>query len=169
MAATREELAMDATHPNAALIERFYTAFARRDVDAMLACYAPDVTFSDPVFQTLKGERAGAMWRMLAGRSQDLKVAASDIQAGDAHGSAHWVALYTYSATGRHVRNIVNASFQFRDGRILVHQDSFSLWKWAAQALGPSGQYLGWTPFVRGAIRRNAAKALDVYIQRRAL
>ena len=155
-------------HPNTALIERFYAAFAQRDVDAMLACYAPDVTFSDPVFQTLKGERAGAMWRMLAGRSQDLTVAASDIQAGEAHGSAHWVAQYTYSATGRRVRNVINASFQFKDGHIIVHQDAFSLWRWAAQALGPSGQFLGWTPYVRSAIRRNAAKALDAYIAHQA-
>ena len=43
------------THPNAALIERFYEAFQRRDVDAMAACYAPDVTFSDPVFVGLHG------------------------------------------------------------------------------------------------------------------
>lgn len=155
-------------HPNAALIERFYQAFARRDVDAMIACYDPNVTFSDPVFQTLRGERAGAMWRMLAGRSQDLKVAASDIQADDSQGGARWVALYTYTATGRKVRNIVTASFRFQSGRILVHQDRFDLWKWAAQALGPSGQFLGWTPFLRSAIRRNAARALDAYIARQS-
>ncbi|HEX9035947.1 MAG TPA: nuclear transport factor 2 family protein [Ktedonobacterales bacterium] len=156
------------THPNAALVERFYAAFARRDPDGMIACYDPNVTFSDPVFQTLKGERAGAMWRMLAGRSQDLKVAASDIQADDTQGSAHWVALYTYSATGRRVRNVVNARFRFQNGRIILHQDTFDLWKWAAQALGPSGQFLGWTLFMRSAIRRNAARALDAYIARRA-
>lgn len=155
-------------HPNAELIERFYQAFARRDPDGMIACYTPDVTFTDPVFQTLKGARAGAMWRMLAGRSQDLKVAASDIQADDSQGSAHWVALYTYTATGRKVRNVVNARFRFQNGRILVHQDTFDLWKWAAQALGSTGQFLGWTPFLRAAIRRNAARALDAYIARQS-
>src|SRR5438270_489246 len=38
---------------NARLVERFYTAFGRRDVDAMLGCYHPQVVFSDPVFGTL--------------------------------------------------------------------------------------------------------------------
>lgn len=155
-------------HPNAALIERFYAAFARRDADAMIACYAPDITFSDPVFQTLKGARAGAMWRMLTSRGQDLEVIASDIQAGESRGSAQWVATYTYAATGRHVRNVVHAAFTFRDGLISTHQDTFNLWAWAAQALGPSGQFLGWTPFVRAGIRRGAAQALDAYIARHA-
>jgi ketosteroid isomerase-like protein len=153
-------------HPNEELITRFYAAFQRHDPDGMIACYDPEVTFSDPVFQTLKGARAGAMWRMLAGRSQDLKVAASDIHADDQRGSAHWVALYTYSATGRKVRNIVDARFQFKDGRILIHQDTFDLWKWAGQALGPSGQLLGWTPFTQAAIRRRAADALTAYMKR---
>ena len=35
---------------NKQLIERFYAAFGRRDGDAMAACYAPDASFSDPVF-----------------------------------------------------------------------------------------------------------------------
>jgi len=38
------------TDPNAALIQRFYEAFQRSDAEAMAACYAPDVQFSDPVF-----------------------------------------------------------------------------------------------------------------------
>ena len=59
---------------NKQLIERFYAAFGRRDGDAMAACYAPDASFSDPVFPGLKGSEPGAMWRMLTGRSEDLKV-----------------------------------------------------------------------------------------------
>src|SRR5436190_2219712 len=46
--------------PNDALIQRFYAAFAARDGAAMAACYAPDATFSDPVFTDLKGEEPGA-------------------------------------------------------------------------------------------------------------
>ncbi len=36
-----------------ALIARFYDALGRRDAAAMAACYAPDATFTDPVFGTL--------------------------------------------------------------------------------------------------------------------
>ena len=42
-----------ASHPNAVLIGRFYDALGRRDASEMVACYAPDATFSDPVFPEL--------------------------------------------------------------------------------------------------------------------
>jgi ketosteroid isomerase-like protein len=151
-------------HPHETLIARFYAAFARRDAAAMVACYHPDVTFSDSVFRDLHGPRAGAMWRMLTSRSQDLSVAVRDIHADERSGSAHWDARYTYSAAGRKVLNRVDARFQFRDGLIVQHLDTFNLWRWAAQALGPSGLALGWTPLMQRAIQRNAQAALDTYI-----
>lgn len=153
-------------HPNEELIAKFYTCFQQRDVAGIAACYHPEVVFSDPVFQTLKGERASAMWRMLVGRSKDIEVSFGEIQADDQQGSAHWEATYTYSATGRKVHNVIDARFRFQEGRIFIHQDTFDLWKWAAQALGTSGRLLGWTPFMQRAIRQKAAQALDAYINR---
>ena len=50
---------------NAALIDRFYEAFARQDGETMAACYTADAHFHDPVFQDLHGPEVGAMWRML--------------------------------------------------------------------------------------------------------
>ena len=79
--------ALPASAANAALIERFYTAFGRRDVDAMLACYHPDVVFSDPVFGTLGGAETRAMWRMLNGRARDLRVEFGDVHAGVGRGT----------------------------------------------------------------------------------
>ena len=66
------------TDPNAALIQRFYEAFQRSDAEAMAACYAPDVEFSDPVFGVLRGREAGDMWRMLISRA----TAATTLSAG---------------------------------------------------------------------------------------
>ena len=37
-------------HPNAALIDGLYAAFRKRDARAMAACYQPDATFRDPIF-----------------------------------------------------------------------------------------------------------------------
>jgi hypothetical protein len=107
------------------------------------------------------------MWRMLAERGKDLEVSVRDIRADDNTGSAHWDARYTYSATGRKVLNRVDAHFQFQAGQIVVHHDIFNLWRWAAQALGPSGLLLGWSPIMRRAIQRNAQLTLDKYIARR--
>lgn len=150
-------------HPHEELLKQFYTCFQRRDPDGMVACYHPNAVFSDPIFQTLKRERAAAMWHMLIGRSKDMEVIFSVIQADEQQGTAHWDARYTYSATGHKVHNVVDAHFRFQDGLILVHQDTFNLAKWASQALGISGRLLGWTPFMQQAIRRNAAQTLDTY------
>ena len=149
-----------APHPNAVLIERFYDALGRRDAEAMIACYAPQATFSDPVFRDLDAAGAAAMWRMLCARGKDLAVVASNVDADDLSGRAHWVATYTYSATGRHVENRIDAEFAFREGRIVRHVDRFDLWRWLRQAIGAKGALLGWLPPVQGAVRAQAAKAL---------
>jgi ketosteroid isomerase-like protein len=147
-----------------ALLTRFYRAFGARDADAMAACYTPDVHFSDPVFPDLRGARAGAMWRMLCSRATDLRIAFEDPVVIDHEGAVHWEAWYTYSATRRPVHNIIEARFTLRDGLIAEHRDSFTLYRWARQALGLTGMLLGWSPPVQRAIRDQAATALDRYI-----
>src|SRR5437762_10199427 len=98
---------------NARLIERFYSAFGRRDVDAMLACYHPQVVFTDPVFGTLAAADVCAMWRMLSGRARDLRIEFRDVAATARSGRAHWEAWYTFAATGRAVHNRIDAEFHF--------------------------------------------------------
>jgi ketosteroid isomerase-like protein len=148
---------------NAGLIERFYAAFNRRDADAMIACYAPDVRFRDPVFGELDAAAAAAMWQMLCARGKDLAVVASSIAADASTGSAHWDATYTFSATGRRVVNRIDAAFEFRDGRIVRHEDRFDLYRWARQALGLKGLLLGRLPPVQNAIRAQAAAGLSAW------
>ena len=147
-------------HPNAALIQRFYGALDRRDAATMIACYAPDATFSDPVFPALDAPGVAAMWRMLCARGKDLHVVASDVNADATAGHAHWVATYTFSATGRRVENRIDATFAFRDELIVRHEDRFDLWRWLRQALGPKGALVGWLPPVQRATRAQAANAL---------
>lgn len=148
-------------HPNADLITRFYTAFSARDHEGMAACYHDDVRFCDEVFPDLRGSRAGAMWRMLCERGKDLVVTFADVEADDQTGSASWEALYTFTATGRKVRNRITARFRFQDGKIIEHRDSFDFWAWSRQALGPAGWLLGWTPALRRKVQRTAGRQLD--------
>ena len=155
-------------HPNEALIRRFYTAFQARDAAGMRACYHPDVVFSDPVFGELRGAEAGAMWEMLCARAKDLEIEFSGVSADDAQGRAHWDARYTFTQTGRRVLNRIDATFAFRDGLIARHDDRFSFFRWARQALGPAGLLLGWTPFLRAKVGRTARAGLDAYMRRTA-
>ena len=105
------------------------------------------------------------MWRMLTGRAEDLEVKLAEHEAGDEHGSAHWLADYTFS-TGRKVHNDIHAEFRFERGLIAEHRDSFSFYTWARQALGPAGLALGWTPMVRARVKREARAGLDEFLAR---
>ena len=151
------------SHPNAALITRFYQAFQQLDAEAMARCYSDDVQFSDPVFIDLRGTDAGDMWRMLCAKAQGFSLTFDGVAADDFSGRARWIATYTFSQTGNQVINHIEANFRFRDGKICEHRDHFDLWRWAAQALGFKGRLLGWTPFVQNAIRQQAGKGLAAF------
>ena len=154
------------SNPNDELIQRFYASFAQHDGDAMAACYTPDAHFSDPVFTDLRGAEPGAMWRMLTGRAEDLEVKLLEHEADDERGSAHWLADYTFSTTGRKVHNDVRAEFRFSGGLIAEHRDAFSFYAWSRQALGPAGLVLGWTPLIHGKVKRQARAGLDEFLAR---
>lgn len=156
------------THANTDLIKRFYAALGNRDAAGMGSCYADDATFSDPVFRHLDAAGVRTMWAMLCARASDLEVGISDIQADDSSGSVRWTARYTFSKTGRKVRNVIDARFAFVGGKIVRHTDHFDLWRWAGMALGIKGKLLGWLPAVQNAIRNEAAKGLASYRQKTA-
>ena len=155
----RQQTATDYQH----LIHTFYTAFQQRNHAGMIACYHPGIQFSDPVFTDLRGLQAQAMWHMLCERGQDLQISFDGIQADGQSGQANWQATYTFS-TGRRVHNIIQATFYFQDGLIIRHRDSFNLWRWTRQALGPTGLLLGWTPMVQKKVRKTAVARLHKFI-----
>jgi ketosteroid isomerase-like protein len=153
-------------HPNEELIQKFYTAFQARDAAGMCACYHPDVVFSDPVFGRLSADEATAMWHMLCGRAKDLQITFRGVQADATTGKAHWEAQYTFGKKSRPVHNVIDATFVFRENLIIQHDDVFDLWKWTRMALGPTGTLLGWTPWVKSAVKKDARRGLDAFIQK---
>ncbi|MFN2463675.1 MAG: nuclear transport factor 2 family protein [Candidatus Dormibacteria bacterium] len=146
------------------MIERFYSAFQRKDAPAMNACYSADIRFRDPVFEQLNGDRARGMWSMLNATNSGLELTYTVGRVGADEGAASWVARYNFSATGRAVENHVSSHFWFEDGLIKRQEDSFSLYRWASQALGLQGRLLGWTPMMQSAIRARARGNLDRYL-----
>jgi ketosteroid isomerase-like protein len=147
-------------HPHETLIREFYARFAARDAEGMARCYHPDIAFSDTVFPMLRGRDAGDMWRMLLARATDLAVTLEEAAADADGGRAKWAARYTFTRTGRPVVNRIDALFAFRDGLIVRHYDSFPFWRWAAQALGPAGRFLGWLPPLKWKVRKDADRSL---------
>lgn len=157
-------------NPKHRLLNKFYSAFADHDAKAMSECYHPDVVFSDPAFGELKGREVPAMWRMLIKRSGGrLEVGFSNVKANENIGSADWTAMYVFSKTGRHVINIVHAEFEFKDGLIIRHNDTFDFAQWARQALGFKGFLLGRTNFLKNKVRQQARQSLTHYMEKQQL
>ncbi len=170
-----------------ATIERFYAAFARLDGGGMAACYTADAAFDDPAFSLRGRGQIGGMWQMLCDSTRAKGMAhwrleVSDIATDDGTrnrtgngtvtgtgtGRAHWEAHYLFPATGRLVHNRIDASFVFdAQGLIAHHTDRFDFTDWARQALGATGWLLGWTPWLRALVRRQAAAQLQRYLARR--
>lgn len=148
---------------NTELVERFFTAFGRRDSEAMIACYHPEIVFSDPVFGELTRVHAAAMWKMLCARGKDLQIVLGRHEANESTGFAEWEAKYTFSKTGNFVHNKVRSELVFRDGLIVSQKDDFDFWKWASMALGARGRLLGWAPLVKNAVRKEAKRSLEVF------
>jgi ketosteroid isomerase-like protein len=154
-----------------ALLKRFYAAFATLDARTMQSCYAPDARFEDPVFTLHGQEQIGTMWQMLCetmrNRGQAVfRLEARDIEAMEDRGSAHWEVRYRFGAAGRMVHNVVEAQFTFEDGLIASHVDNFDFWRWARQALGPTGLAFGWTGYLQQKVRRESNAKLARRIQR---
>lgn len=156
-------------HPNETLLREFYEAFSQRDGVAMGEAYLDDANFSDPVFTDLDGRGAAAMWTMLTERGADLKIEFSGIEADDDKGKAHWEAWYTFSATGKKVHNVIDAEFEFRDGKISKHTDRFDLYAWMKQALGVPGVLLGWSGLLQNKVRSQAQSQLERFREKRGL
>ncbi len=146
------------------VIEKFYSSFQQKDWQGMHACYHPEVVFSDPAFPHLEGLQAKAMWHMLVASARDLSVTFSNVKADSQHGSCDWEATYTFSKTGALVHNRIQAKFDFKDGMVIRHTDTFDLTRWAGMALGLPGKLLGWTPWLQAKIRATAAGSLAKFL-----
>lgn len=150
------------------LIKTFYTAFNNLDAESMVQCYHPEVTFEDPAFGVLKGERAKNMWRMLCNSQEGkaFEVTFSDIKANEESGSVQWDVYYTFGKKEKQIHNEVFANFTFKDGLIFTHTDKFNLHTWAKGAMGYKGSLLGGTAYFKSKFKYKTNAKLDAFIKR---
>ena len=105
------------------------------------------------------------MWEMLIKKGKDLQLVFSNIRANEKNGNADWIATYSFSKTKNRVVNHIHANFTFKEGKIFTHTDTFNFYKWAAQAFGTTGILLGWTPFFKNKVRKEAMNNLAKFIR----
>jgi ketosteroid isomerase-like protein len=147
---------------HAAVINRFYASFARHDFQGMACCYHHDIEFTDSIFGTLHGKRALAMWAMLVSRpNSTLKLQWSKVEVQGDHATAHWDAQYEFPflMSDNHVDNSIDATFEFKDGKIWKHRDRFDLDRWMHMALSPLGGVVS-----EGTIKGAVQKKLEEFI-----
>jgi hypothetical protein len=106
----------------------------------MAACYHPAAHFQDIAFDLRGRDRIAAMWGMIC--DTDLQPAFQIVQAGEESAVASVIDEYTFTETGRRVRNVIESRFRFRDGLIVEHIDSCDARLWAEMALGGVAGFL---------------------------
>lgn len=94
---------------------------------------------------------------MLIKRSNGyIKITFRNVQEDEKNGTFEDV----FALTGIKVLNTINSSFEFKNGKIIQHSDRFFMWAWLRQALAWKVLLLGWTPFLKAKIQKQAINHL---------
>jgi len=150
---------------NKEIITKFYNAFSNHNAGIMADFYDDNIQFEDPAFGILKGNKAKNMWKMLIEISKgNLKITVDNIKSDENFGSADWKAEYIFSQTKRKVVNNVHAEFQFENGKIIKHKDSFDFYKWSCQALGIIGCLVGKSKVFKFILKKRTNSMLKKYM-----
>jgi len=149
-------------HSNALLLQRLFSSLDRRDDKTMAACYHSKATFEDIAFKLEGKQQIHDMWRMIC--AGDIRATFEVVHADDETGRVRVVDEYTFSDTGRKVRNVIDSRFKFKDHLVLEHCDTCDPREWAAMAMG------GVSGFVAGRVaplrRFKARRKLQKFVER---
>lgn len=155
---------------NEEIITKFYNAFTNHNAEIMASFYDDNIEFEDPAFGILKGKKAKIMWKMLIEISKgNLNISFDNIKSDKNFGSVDWKAEYIFSQTKRKVVNNVHAEFEFQNGKIIKHKDSFDFYKWSCQALGIIGCFVGKSKIFKFIFKRKTNSMLNNYISQQNL
>jgi hypothetical protein len=111
-------------------------------------CYDENACFRDIAFHLKGRKQICSMWHMIC--QGDIRCTFEVIAADDSEGVVRLLDEYTFTDTGRHVRNPIESRFRFARGKILSQSDACDSRAWATMALGGvSGYVAGRLRFVR--------------------
>ena len=149
-------------HAYAELLQRLFAGLKLHDHEKMATCYHEQATFRDIAFDLRGRKTIHAMWHMIS--ETDLRTTFHVTQANEQSGSVRLVDEYTFTSTGRRVRNVIDSRFRFENGLIREQQDSCDARLWGAMALG------GVSGFLAGRLRplrsHEARKLLQSFIEK---
>lgn len=126
--------------PYVALLEQLYVSLNQHEYEKMADCYHPEATFHDIAFDLRGRDQIRGMWRMIC--SGDIRTTFEVVEANEAGGLVNVIDHYTFTDTGRIVRNPIQSRFRFRSGLIFEHRDCCDAKAWADAALGGVSGFL---------------------------
>jgi steroid delta-isomerase-like uncharacterized protein len=115
------------------IVREFESAFNRRDVDALIACFTPDGSYVDGFFGPHAGHASlRAMFERMFHEGTDYRWTMETIVDTPTRAAAEWTFSYVVSeaiprSAGRPVRFTGMSLFELRDGRIAAYRESFDL------------------------------------------
>ncbi len=113
------------------VVRDFETAFSRRDVDALVACFAPDGTYVDTFFGRHAGHAAlRAMFARMFREGRDYAWTFETVVENGRRAAAEWSFGYVVSdavprSAGRKVRLRGMSIFELSGGRIAAYREYF--------------------------------------------
>ncbi len=154
---------------NALIAYKLYEAFRTRNFPRIAECYHDNATYTSPFFDNLKKNEIVAMWKAFLLNDFNMELTHSNIVAEDVNdqlGSANWEVKYTYWDTKQQVKVAIKTKLQFKAGKVIKHEDSFSFYLWAIQAYEIQGFLFGGLGFFRNKIKRKMYKNMEYWIGR---
>lgn len=154
---------------NIKVLQEFYRAYEKRDLDEIAKFYHSDVEFYDHAFGILNKKELISMWSLLFNNAfKDLSIEVSNIKVENGKGFAHLECEYIYTLTNRKVQNIIDTTIEFKGNEIIKQTDIFNLKDWAKQALGWKEGLLAGTSYFKIKLQNQSRKALANYMKTNA-
>lgn len=123
------------------LLQHLYESLGRHDARSMAAYYHPEAVFHDIAFDLHGRDQILAMWQMIC--EGDIRPAFEILHVDEHGGTVKLLDEYTFTDTGRKVRNQIESHFKFQDWLIIEHRDVCDPRAWAKAALNPGiGRFL---------------------------
>jgi ketosteroid isomerase-like protein len=127
------------------LAERLFSALQRRDVEAAIACYHDNATFSAPIVGEVMGPDVRTLWQTIFTVTRNSSLRFEIVDIGLTTAKVEGVVAYSLASTGRSVISRFGSTLHIRDQLVAHHEDTFDAWNWAQMAFGSSGLMFGWS------------------------
>ena len=150
---------MSSSSASASVVDRLFEALRRADASVIDACYHPQISYSDSVFEDLRGARVALRWRMLLQQADGFSLEHGLVFADERKAQVQWTA--DYRLRGKRIRVPILSTLAIWDDLIVRQVDEYNFWQYSRQAQGIPGLLLGGLEPFQKIVRRRARRDLE--------